>query len=1128
MNPTKFGPRVLPLMTALCVAGASFPIAAEDIDIFVSNINNSGTQGVPNVLIMLDNTSNWSRTEFAGNPSEQGRIEVRSIKSVLAGITNMNVGVMLANDLQGNADPGAFVHYGMKFMEATSTSGNNKYYLNQRLDAIDNNIGTPQWKGPSSLSYGGMMFNAFKYFGGYTSPANVVSGTAGTPTDATHFGPIAYQGGSTPSGAAPGLTGIPMLDPDAYTTPSITVSTNSYPNLTYRSPETAIGEECGASNYIIFISNKSPNDDTSSNLLTNVGGSLTPRVPRPATTQVTVSGVKTYVQDPNGGESTPNDSWYMPEWARFLRKTDVSSLPGQQNVVTYTINVYQKSDNANQQQGFSSMLMATAKAGGGKYFLVTQNAQLDIALQTIFAEIQAKSSTFASAALPISSTNRAQNLNQVYIGMFRPNQDATPRWFGNLKRYQLARISGGIQLADALGAPAVNNNTGFVTECAASYWSTDSATYWSNVAINPPPIGLCTANVVDPTTGTAIAHDPYSDYPDGPLVEKGAVAEVLRKRDTATTPRVIKTSAAGSGTALTDFGTGNSAVTAVLSNADIKFVRGEDINDENADSSITDVRASVHGDVVHSRPLPISYNASVGGTMIYYGSNDGTFRAVDADTGVEKWAYVAPEFYPSGATPQPFARLRTQSPVINYSGVTDPTAIPKNYFFDGSTGLYQSASNDKVWLYPTMRRGGRMLYSFDVSGSSPPALPTIKWKVGCPNLTNDTGCLGGIAEIGQTWSTPIAARVNTSGTIGTFTRVVLVGGGYDPCEDADQKDPTCAVGAKGNRVYIIDADTGAVLRQFTTTGRVPSDVAVIDVDYDGIVDYAYVGDTVGNVYRITFGLSKTAPLAQASWTMDKIAGTTGAGRKFLYPPALVAYHHQATGKDYVYLAFGSGDREKPLEAQYPYRQDVKNRFYMFVDDLSRTSTSSPALSSTDLDGSDMLDVSTDTLTLSSDCSQGVVPGTTNATYQNKKGWYLQYSNGTGNAGNQGEQTVTSAVIVAGQVAWSTNRPIHASGAACSPTGEAKGYFVNLFNASGTIGPPNNLSCGGERSDVFVKGALPPSPVLATVVINGVPSTVLLGAADKGGGTSTIIQGQEGFTLPPQKRSRVYWKQDIDN
>src|SRR5882672_4433767 len=109
MRKMNFRTHVLPMMVAVCIAGQSLPIGAEDIDIFVSNINNTGAQGVPNVLIILDNTSNWSRDEGFSPVSEQGKIEVAAIKSTLLGLTNMNVGVMLANDNQGSADPGAYV-----------------------------------------------------------------------------------------------------------------------------------------------------------------------------------------------------------------------------------------------------------------------------------------------------------------------------------------------------------------------------------------------------------------------------------------------------------------------------------------------------------------------------------------------------------------------------------------------------------------------------------------------------------------------------------------------------------------------------------------------------------------------------------------------------------------------------------------------------------------------------------------------------------------------------------------------------------------------------------------------------------------------------------------------------------
>ena len=53
----------------------------------------------------------------------------------------------------------------------------------------------------------------------------------------------------------------------------------------------------------------------------------------------------------------------------------------------------------------------------------------------------------------------------------------------------------------------------------------------------------------------------------------------------------------------------------------------------------------------------------------------------------------------------------------------------KDYYFDGSIGLYQAANNSSVWIYPTMRRGGRTMYSLDVTN---PASPALKWKIGCP------------------------------------------------------------------------------------------------------------------------------------------------------------------------------------------------------------------------------------------------------------------------------------------------------------------------------------------------------------------------------------------------------------
>src|SRR5438874_11387412 len=94
------------------------------------------------------------------------------------------------------------------------------------------------------------------------------------------------------------------------------------------------------------------------------------------------------------------------------------------------------------------------------------------------------------------------------------------------------------------------------------------------------------------------------------------------------------------------------------------------------------------------------------------------------------------------------------------------------------------------------------------------------------------------------------------------------------------------------------------------------------------------------------------------------------------------------------------------------------------------------------------------------------------------GWFMSLS-----ANGLGEQTVTSAIIAAGMVAFSTNRPVPQAQGTCATTlGAAYGYWVNLFNASGGISA-NGAACGGVRDSSFVGGGLPPSPVIATVPVN---------------------------------------------
>ena len=72
----------------------------------------------------------------------------------------------------------------------------------------------------------------------------------------------------------------------------------------------------------------------------------------------------------------------------------------------------------------SALLFNMARVGGGRCFQATSEEAIINALRQILIEIQSVNAVFASASLPINATNRSQNENQVFIGMFRPDADA--------------------------------------------------------------------------------------------------------------------------------------------------------------------------------------------------------------------------------------------------------------------------------------------------------------------------------------------------------------------------------------------------------------------------------------------------------------------------------------------------------------------------------------------------------------------------------------------------------------------------------------------------------------------------------------------------------------------------------
>ncbi len=823
------------------------------------------------------------------------------------------------------------------------------------------------------------------------------------------------------------------------------------PTPVYRSPVT---DACQKT-IVIYLSNGNSSDNTADsvaaeNQLASFGGNTTRIVP----------------PDPVGGGNPGN---YGDEWSRYLnQQTDLSaSIAARQYATVYTVEVLPKTS----LQGTynTALLKSMASQGGGGYFEATDTASLIKALSSILAEVQAVNSVFAAASLPISVNTQGTYLNQVFLGMFRPDPKARPRWAGNLKQYQLAfdPAIDTVRLVDRNNQSAVSTITGFLSPIATSFWTTSSS-FFANALSGTPPTA--------------------SDAPDGEVVEKGGVAQRLRTTyATSQDARTVLTCTNATGacgglkafsnatmsgaTYQSAFGVANAPRLSEL----ISWARGLDnASDEAGPGNTTTVRPSVHGDVVHSRPATVDYGGATG-VVVFYGANDGMLHAVSGNkpdgNGQELWSFVAPEHY--GV----FKRLRENTPLISFPNVlASVNPLPRNWSVDGPITIYQGGG--KVYIFAAMRRGGRFLYAFDVTT---PASPILMWRKSNAD----------IPELGQTWSEPRPATLK-----GYANPVLIMGAGYDAA--AEDVDPPVATAATtmGRGVLVLDATTGALIKSFPTTRSVPGNVTLVDSNYDGSVDRAYAADMSGRIYRFDFEDSGGGK-AVANWQSSTIANladpTNPGGRKFFSSPDIVLTRTSGA------LMIGSGDREKPLKTV------TADRFYMVKDLLPGMPLPGGANYAATVTEAELVPATADAAVLAA-----------------AKGWYIALA-------ANGEKVVNSPLTVAGTTFFATNRPTPVAVNSCDANlGEAKAYAVSF--QSGTALLDRNGDGKVDASDtatILTAGGLPPSPVSGTV---GIDSLNAEGVMERryhlfliGGGARGSAFEAEKPKVPIQPtRRRIYW------
>jgi type IV pilus assembly protein PilY1 len=1037
------------LMSVLTIASGR--AHAEDIDLYTGG--SSG--GDPNVLFVLDNESNWDATMDSNPPADADSVagcggntgsyfcaqkyaliqllqKTDATGAYFVG-DNVGIGVMMYGS---GSNKGGYIRFGIRRLTAQ-----NRAALIKLLKAMPVSD-----KGSSTQDFGYMMWEAFKYFGGGT----------GIPWSSTTWGPIPLNGVGVgtdardyPSNATVGSAYWAGADVNyAYTT-SLTVNSGASPTR-YVPPTHA--SDCGK-NYVVYIGHSNSQSNTNNNqdaqaLFIGVGGS---------TTQV------------NPGSGSSGD-----EGARYLFNSDVDpTTPGTQNVITYTIGTYQPPANG-QVSAMITTMKSMAKQGGGSYYDATSISSFADALSAIMTEVQGTNSVFVSAALPISVNTQGTFLNQIFVGMFRPDPSGSPKWLGNLKQYLLKYDSAtkSVRLADADGLDAIDSATGFVSVLSRSFWTTTSS-FWTNWV---------------PGKTTSV-----SDSKDGPEVFKGGAAQRERESnlttqsarkvytcavDTTGAPNCVPNSLlpatpfdtttllpsnAGTQAAFNYPGAWTSTTTASTDIGNlIAWVRGTDnLGNELGPGGTTTVRPTIHGDVLHSRPVALNYGGSPPRVVVFYGANDGMLRAIDgrqttSGAGNELWTFVAPETF------NKLHRLREETPRLVLPSAAGANANNKDYFMDGPIGAYQEGSS--AIIYVAARRGGKFIYAIDVSD---PDNPRFKFKL--------STATSGLSNLGQTWSMPKVTKVRDGTANGKV--VLIFGGGYDVAEDSN------TVGTTGRGVYVVDALTGTVLKVFSSTAdglsmmsaSVPSDVTIANTDRDaqGFTDRAYVGDLAGNVWRMDLDNPASATNDPAGWKLHKLA-SLGA-RKFFYPPDVVF------GASFHAVLIGSGDREKPLALT------SSDRFYMIKD------------SKVGLDGSGQTTI----------VEADLVPNTSDSTAA--KGWY--YSLNT-----SGEKVVNAPLTIGGVVYFGTNRPI-AQTACKADLGESRSYAMSFLDGSGQRAPDGVGTGDDPYSEVLTGGGLPPSPIAGLVDIGGIVVPVCLGCGER---RSAFEAGSPTISPNPVRR-KLYWK-----
>ncbi|PTQ90677.1 PilC/PilY family type IV pilus protein [Agitococcus lubricus] len=648
-----------------------------------------------------------------------------------------------------------------------------------------------------------------------------------------------------------------------------------------------------------------------------------------------------------------------------------------------------------------------ASLGDGKYYQATdENKLITAILETISSAIDF-SGSISAPGVAVNQYNRLNSLNQLYYLLFEPVPQRV-RWDGNLKRYKLSFDTGEVQ--DANSEDAIDSD-GMFKKTSQSFWSAadDGGSVLSGGAAeqlpNPESRNMYTYTGSLPTTYTL----PLQKIDLTNAEFNASAKSIMNISDDNLYKNLMNWY---KGYAITDLENGLVSV-----------------------SASTALRREL-GAGLHSQPILVNYGFSGSNpsdtsqqkNIIFFSTTEGTLHAINANTGVEQFAFIPGE---------KLATLKQQ--FDNPSGVALPEFgmdLTWTVWRQDVNGDGQIGSGDKVYLYGGMRMGGNNYYALDLTDITKPKL-----------LFSIKGGVGAYANLGQTWSQPVVGNVKINNQVKT---VLVFAGGYD---ERHETENTLFTGAdKGNQIYIIDAQTGQLYwsasgnttdspTKYVTEMQysMPSEPKLIDFNSDGLVDNIYIGDLGGQVFRLDINNKTTTNtgLVKRVKVLAKLGQTAASGlgatdqRRFYNAATVALYRDNATPPaPFLAVGIGSGYQSHPLNVT------TQDRFHVIFDyDAPRADLLTLAENSASLQATA---TPNDLALLSSDLT-----ATAGANVTGKKGWYM-------NLPDAGEKNLSSALIFALQTAdqktesrivFNTYVPSNQNNSCSAVTGRTKLYIM---------------------------------------------------------------------------------------